>query len=68
MSKRENICLSGNNSTLQPTAQSSEMDYITSLQIAEDTTVAGFFLTVKNHKKVFENLCKCNFRITFADI
>lgn len=48
MSKRENICLSGNNSTLQPTAQSSEMDYITSLQVAE--------ITGKEHKNIMRDI------------
>ena len=46
MSKRENICLSGNNSTLQATGKSSDMDYMTSLQIAE--------ITGKQHKDVLE--------------
>lgn len=50
MSKQKNICLSGNNSTLQPTAQSSEMDYITSLQIAE--------ITGKQHSNIMRDIRK----------
>ena len=48
MSKQKNICLSGNNSTLQPTGQSSEMDYITSLQVAE--------ITGKEHKNIMRDI------------
>lgn len=46
MSNQENICLSGNNSTQQTTAQPSDMGYMTSLQIAE--------ITGKQHKDVLE--------------
>ncbi len=46
MSNQENICLLGNNSTLQATAQPSDMGYMTSLQIAE--------VTGKQHKDVLE--------------
>lgn len=46
MSNQQNICLSGNNSTLRATAKSSDMDCMTSLQIAE---IAG-----KQHKDVLE--------------
>lgn len=48
MSNQSNICLLGNNSTLHATAQSSEMDYLTSLQIAE--------LTAKRHDAVLRDI------------
>lgn len=48
MSKRENICLSGKYSTQQTTAQSSEMDYITSLQVAE--------ITGKQHSNIMRDI------------
>lgn len=46
MSNQKNICLSGNNGTLRATGKSSDMDYMTSLQISE--------VTGKQHKDVLE--------------
>lgn len=48
MSNQASICLSGNSSTLQTTVQSSEMDYMTSLQIAE--------ITGKRHDAVLRDI------------
>jgi len=70
MSKQKNICLSGNNSTLQPTAQSSEMDYITSLQIAEITGKqhSNIMRDIRNLLEQLEDRAAFNFELgTYKD-
>lgn len=69
MSDKSNICLPGNNSTLRATAKSSEMDFITSLQVAEITgrLHSNVMRDIRNLLKQLDNQRQFVFELSYRE-